>query len=389
MKIALVTDSFIPGVGGTEKAVLGLADALSEQGQDVIVCCPKLGKYDDSAFNFPVLRTKSIKVSSNDACALPDLSPKFKKQFNAFAPDIIHCQSISPMATYALKYAEKKHVPVITTVHTKFKLAWERSIKSKAIVNALVRDLCKKLHKSNKVFTVSKDMIAELNSYGYDGNITVIRNGSMLEKIDDLDKITKLASEKYHLQNEKNILLFVGHIVKFKNLQFALDALKLVKEQNQDFKLLLVGHGLDDAYFKKYAYEIGLSDNVIFTGQITDKALLSSLYGVSELFIFPSIFDNDPLTVVEAATHKTPAITIKDTGSSERIQDGVSGFIVENDVRKFADKITYLLNNKQLLKQAGENASNTIPKEWKQTAKEYIYEYENILKEYTKGRKLQ
>ncbi len=380
MKIALFTDSFIPGVGGTEKAVLGLADALKEQGEEVIVCCPKLKPYDDSVFNFPVLRTKSIRISSNDACAFPALSHKFKKQLKDFAPDIIHCQSISPMMKYALRYAKKHGIPLVTTVHTKFKTAWERSIHSKAIVNLLVKDLRKKLIKSDKVFTVSKDMVKELNSYGYKGDITVIRNGAMFDKITNLDELKQIAVQKYNLENVNHILLFVGHLVKFKNLQFTFDVLKLVKQQIPDFKILLVGHGLDDDYFKKYACEQGLKENAVFTGQITDKKLLSSLYSVGELFVFPSLFDNDPLTVVEAAVHHTPSITIKDTGSSERIDDNVSGFIEENDVSAFADRIVYLLKNKQLLKQAGDNAADMIPKEWSKTANEYLNEYRSVLK---------
>ena len=64
------------------------------------------------------------------------------------------------------------------TVHTKFKTAWECSVQSKAIVRAMVKDLRKKLYKADKVCVVSHDMIAELNSYGYDGEATVIRNGA-------------------------------------------------------------------------------------------------------------------------------------------------------------------------------------------------------------------
>ena len=385
MKIALFTDSFLPGIGGTEKAVLGLANAFTEMGEEVIVCCPAFNHHDDSVFNFPVLRCASIKVTSNDVCGFPAASRKFKKRLKEFAPDIIHCQTVSPMTAYAFKYAKKaaNKPPVIMTVHTKFKTAWERSIHSKVIVNGFVKNLRKKLLKTDKVYTVSNDMIAELNSYGYNGDITVVRNGAMFERIENLEQTKQLAIEKYNLQNEENILLFVGHIVKFKNLQFTLDALKLVKEEIPSFKILLVGRGQDDAYFRKYAREQGLGDNALFTGEITDKALLSSLYSVGELFLFPSIFDNDPLTVVEAATHRVPALTLKNTGASERITDNVSGYIVDNDVRAYADKIIYLLRHKDELKQAGVNAEKMIPKDWRQTAEEYLAEYKKLLKDKT------
>ncbi len=380
MRIAIFTDSFLPGVGGTEKAVLGLANSLKDMGEEVVVCTPKYKKHDDSVFKFPVFRCGSMKLTQNDYYAFPSMSRKFKKALRQFNPQVIHCQSVSPMTAYAIKYAKKHDIPLVMTVHTKFKTAFSRSIKSKVIVNGLIKNLVKKLYKADKVFTVSNDMIPELNSYGFNNQITVIRNGAMFERITNLDEIKPLALKTYNLQDEKNILLYVGHIVKFKNLQFTLDALKIVKEEVPDFKMLFVGKGFDDEYFKKYAASLGLSENVLFTGQITDKELLSSLYSIGELFVFPSIFDNDPLTIVEAALHKVPAITIKGTGSSERITDNVSGFTMDNDLNVFANKIIYLLKNKKVLKEAGENAEKMIPKEWSKTAKEYLNEYKSLLK---------
>lgn len=379
MKIAIFSDSYFPGIGGTEKATFGLANALNGD-NEVVVCCPSYHKKEQDS-PFRVFRTKSFRITSNDFVALPGISFKFKKQLREFAPDIIHCQSVSPMTRYALKFGKKFNIPVIMTVHTKFRTSFARSIKSKVIVDCIIKDIAKKLKKSSKVFTVSSDMIPELNSYGYNGEITVVRNGATFERINNLDEIKNLAIEKYNLQKEKNIFLYVGHIVKFKNLEFTLDALKIVKEKEPNFKMIFVGRGFDDEYFKNYAAKIGLSDNVIFTGEITDKLLLSSLFAVAQLYLFPSIFDNDPLTVVEAALHKVPAVTLKGTGSSERIEDGVSGFIVENDRNVYANKIIELIQNKDFVKKVGENAEKLIPKEWFKTAKEYLVEYNNLINE--------
>lgn len=78
------------------------------------------------------------------------------------------------------------------TVHTKFKTAFERSIKSKVIVNALIKNLVKKLNKVKQVYTVSNDMIDELKSYGYRGVVKVIRNGATFSRINNLEEVKKL-----------------------------------------------------------------------------------------------------------------------------------------------------------------------------------------------------
>ena len=374
MRIAIFTDSFLPGVGGTEKAVLGLANALAKN-NEVVVCAPYYSRKYKDDFGFQVLRANSIKITNNDYFAFPFTSHKFKKALNEFNPEIIHCQSVSPMAKFAIHYAKKHNIPVVMTVHTKFKTAFERSIKSKVIVNSLIKNLVKKLNQVKQVYTVSNDMIDELKSYGYCGEVKVVRNGATFNRINNIEDVKKLAINKYNLSKEENIFLYVGHIVKFKNLEFTINALKILKDRGINFKMLFVGHGFDDDYFKNLCKKLGLHDKVIFTGQITDKDLLSSLYGAGELFLFPSIFDNDPLTIVEAALHHVPAITIKNTGSSERITNNVSGFVVENNVQDFANKIMEVISDKPHLKQIGDEAEKTIPKDWDTTAEEYLAEY--------------
>lgn len=381
MNIAFFTDSFLPGVGGTEKAVLGLANALCESGNNVLVCCPKFGKFDDSVFKFKVARAKSIKITKNDCLAFPNITSSLKRSLDDFKPDVVHIQTVSPMASFGIKYAKKHSLPILTTVHTKFKTAFQHSIKIKFIVNILIKKLVKKLNNSNKVYTVSKDMVEELHSYGYGGGVTVIRNGAMFKRISNVETLKPLAINKFNLENEQNILLYVGHIVKFKNLEFTFNALTKVKQKIPNFKMLLVGSGADDNYFKNLAVKLGLDNNLIFTGVITNQELLSSVYSIADLYVFPSIFDNDPLTVVEASLHKVPAITIVNTGSSERIINEVSGFTTNLNEEEFANKIIELLNNKQKLKEVGINAEKQIPKEWSVTASEYLKEYETLIKQ--------
>lgn len=388
MKIAIFTDSFLPGVGGTEKAVLGLAKALSEK-HEVVVCCPYYGKKTKDSFPFKVIRANSIKLTQNDYFAFPGLTKNFKKALDEFNPDIIHCQSISPMTTFAVKYAQKNRIPVIMTVHTKFKMAFSRSIKSKFIVDRLISDMVKKLNRVDKVFSVSNDMIGELRSYGFDGGVSIIRNGASFDRISpkELNSIKALALEKYGLQNEENILLYVGHIVKFKNLEFIFNVLYNLKKQGVKFKMLFVGKGCDDFYFRKLCSNLNLNDCVIFTGEINDKKLLSSLYSISDLYLFPSLFDNDPLTVVEAALHRVPSLTLKNSGSSERIDDNKSGYIIDNNVDSYTKKIQELLDDKKQLDIVGNNAEKMIPKDWDTTASEYLEIYQTLIEEKNKVNK--
>ncbi len=385
MKVAIFTDSFLPGVGGTEKAVLGLGEALNEmlRGEGCLISAPRFARNYKDEFKVKVLRANSIKVTKNDCLAFPNFSKKFKKELKEFKPDIIHCHTVSPMTAYAIKYAKKNNIPVIMTVHTKFRYAFYGAIKIKFIVNIMLKNLVKKLNKVDGVYTVSNDMIPELQSYGYKGDIKVIRNGAMFTKVDDRNNYMEIASKNLNISKNKIIFLYVGYIVKYKNLQFTLDALKIIKDAGIDFTMLFVGAGFDMEFMKDYTKKLGLEESVIFTGKITDPELLRSVYCIADLYLFPSIFDNDPLTVVESASNELPAVTLENTGASERIVDNVSGFVSKNSVTDYANKILEVIKDREKLKQVGKNAKNMIPKEWKETAQEYIQEYEKIISQYS------
>lgn len=379
MKIALFTDSFYPGVGGTETAVMGLANSFSKH-HDVVVCAPEgKGKYKDD-FSFRVLRTKSFKWTSNEFLAFPFQSKKFIKDLDEFAPDILHCHTASPMASYAMYYGKKHNIPVVLTLHTKFSICYCQNWFTKLFLQPLLSPIRKNIKKADVVTTVSWDMFPEIKHYyHFDGNVTVIKNGADFDRILAGNVPPQLAIDKFQLQDKQNVLLFVGLITKYKNLEFLIDSLKILKDTGLPFTALFVGRSLHQPYLEKHAQKIGVRDRMVFCGQITDKDLLSSIYAASDLMLFPSIFDNDPMTVVEAALRQLPSLTLENTGSSERITDNVNGFIEKNDVKAYAQRIYTLLQDKQALKQVGATAKDTIPKTWDQVAEEYLQLYRKTI----------
>ena len=241
MRIAIFTDSFYPTLGGTERAVLGLANELVAQNHEVAVFCPNHPDAVDLQFDFPVYRCPSIRMTDNDHMALPRFSRKFAKQIKAFNPDIIHCQSVSGIANAGIRYGRKNSVPVVFTVHTKFRQALMGTIKNKFIVNLYVKMIAKRINKAQVVCTVSHDMVKELKNYGVKKQICVVRNGMMFSR-EILSEDTKnIAIKKYNISPKNIVLLFVGRIVKFKNIDLILDALKTLK--NPDCKAIFAGGG--------------------------------------------------------------------------------------------------------------------------------------------------
>lgn len=370
MKIALFTDSFLPGVGGTENAVFNYANALSKE-HEVVVFAPKYSTdFCDTDKPFMIVRAKSIGVTKNDFFAMPYFTRQVKKTLNDFKPDVLHCHTVGQMTAYALKYGKKNNIPVVCTLHTKFRYCYEHDLKSKLLASILLKFVMRRIKKADKVTAVSFDMQKEAESYGVNNPISVVKNG------------LNVVSDKVEKKEGNGIFtfLYVGMISEFKNLGFSLNALAKVKGQGKDFCFNVVGRGSDMKKFQKLTKELGLEDRVNFVGAIKDKNLLNTYYDNADLFLFPSIFDNDSLAILEAGSRGLPSLVIEGTGSSERMKNGVSGFTVKNDLNAYVEKILTLMQDRKSLMQVGKEAGN-LYSSWEDAVIKYLGIYEQAIAE--------
>ena len=155
----------------------------------------------------------------------------------------------------------------------------------------------------------------------------------------------------------------------------------------KDFLMLFVGNGYNEKEIKKYAEELELKPYVRFLGQIEDRTLLQGVYGAAELFFFPSIYDNAPLVVREAAVMKLPSLLADDANAAEGVEDGVNGFTAPPEPQSMFEKINALLDDIPALKLAGERASQTIPIPWEKLVSDVAEQYTRICLEYKSRQK--
>jgi glycosyltransferase involved in cell wall biosynthesis len=87
------------------------------------------------------------------------------------------------------------------------------------------------------------------------------------------------------------------------------------------------------------------------------------LYQIAQIVILPSRFDGFPFVMIEAGANKKPFIGGNTGGISEFIEDGLDGLLVnpENE-NELADKILFLLNNKEAAEQLGNNLYKKVNK---------------------------
>ena len=176
------------------------------------------------------------------------------------------------------------------------------------------------------------------------------------------------------------MLLFVGQHIWEKNIGFILDALALIK--GKPFQLFMVGTGYAVRDIKRKIGELGLQDKVTLLGNIHDRERLKKIDAASDLFLFPSLYDNAPLVVREAAAMHTPALMLQEATAAEVIQADVNGFLTPNNVQLYADRIVYLMQNPQIMAKVGDKASTTISRSWENVIEEVILRYRDIQESY-------
>ncbi len=133
-----------------------------------------------------------------------------------------------------------------------------------------------------------------------------------------------------------------------------------------DFTAYFVGEGYASEQLQLLAGRHGITEKVHFTGTIYDRQLLKNYYAAADLFLFPSLYDNAPLVVREAAALHTPSLLVEGSTAAEVIRDDVNGFLTKNDKTTMAAKIRHVMGDKTLRQIVGRNASKTVAQPWEE-----------------------
>jgi UDP-glucose:(heptosyl)LPS alpha-1,3-glucosyltransferase len=138
-------------------------------------------------------------------------------------------------------------------------------------------------------------------------------------------------------------LLFVGSGFERKGLEQALEALALVKG---DWRLRVVGKGNARPYAAQ-AKRLGIMDRVAFDGP---RKEMPRIYGEADVVVFPTLYDAFGTVTLEGMATGLPVVVSRQAGSSEVVQDGVDGRVVEDprDARELARAIEELAGDPAL-----------------------------------------
>lgn len=364
MNVALFNDSFPPLIDGVANTVVNYAAVIQKKHGNALVATPRYpGVKDD--YPFTVLRYPSLNTvkmvgyrtgNPFDAIAMRRLSD--------FGPDILH--SHCPMASLfmARELRNITGAPIVFTYHTKFDIDIKRSLKIGALTEPAIRAMVENVEAADEVWAVNAGAGENLKSLGYSGEIRIMPNGVEFPRgaapESDIDDIRSC----YSLPADRPVFLFVGRMLWYKGQRIILDGLKKIKADGRSFSMLFVGDGGDLEEIKRYAEDIGLGGDCIFTGAIRDRATLRAIYSLADIFLLPSVFDNNPIVVKEAAACGTASVLVEGSSSAEGVSDGKNGLLIGEDADAMAAALRRLCDDPTLSARFGDAAMHDLYISW-------------------------
>jgi glycosyltransferase involved in cell wall biosynthesis len=168
---------------------------------------------------------------------------------------------------------------------------------------------------------------------------------------------------KKELDLKEKVILCVSRMQPKKGINFLIEAFCNISNKLEDVSLLLVGDGPERQKLEKYCIEKGISGKVKFIGYIQPLDI-PRYYALSDLFVFPTLYDKFGLVVIEAISSGLPVICSEHAGSAiDLIKDGENGYIIDpKDINKMSSLISEIMINESLLQKlkstALESASN-------------------------------
>lgn len=346
----------------------------ADENFDVTVFVPKHSKGYVDDFPYETVRCKSVRFFLIDYnLPLPALDKTFKKILKDSKLDVVHIHSPFMVGSLGIKYAKKHGIPALATMHSQFKKDFYSATHSRLITKIMLKKVMKTFNRCDEFYGVSPAVSEVFLDYGAKHLPKVLLNGTEMLPLEDREGALARVNEKYSLPAALPVFIFVGRMYALKNIFFLADALSELKDKR--YKMLFVGDGKDLPALKKHVTRLGLDDNVMFLGKISDREEIKALFCRAKLFLFPSLYDASSLVQNEAASQSIPTVFVEGAVTASAVTDGVNGFIAPQTAAGYAEKIESILQNDELYNKVTAGAHRDLYRTWDDAVEDLKAEY--------------
>lgn len=358
LSIGVFTDSYRPYTSGVVRSIETFTQHLRALGHRVYIFAPSYPNCqpEDGVFRF---RSIPAPTQREFTLALP-VSLTLGATVRRLGLDIIHVHSPFLLGRLGARAARRFGLPLVFTYHT----LYDQYVHyvplfqglSRKLVQCYTRDFC---NRCDLVITPTALVADLLRRQGVETPLAVIPTGIELADFRNADRTW--LRRRYGLPSEAKILLFVGRLGKEKNIDFLLHSFaRLCAQENLGpLKLVLVGGGTAAAELAREARQLGLEQDVVFTGTLP-KEEVAKCYAGADLFVFASLTETQGLVLAEAKAAGLAVVAVDANGVREMVNHGEDGYLSAPSLEEFTARVAELLRDDAKRLSMGRRAQITV-----------------------------
>ena len=318
MRIAFVTETFLPATDGIVTRLRSTIDELTLLGDEMLVVAPKYGEGPGSYAGTPIYRISSVPFPPYPQIKLAPLTPNVGRALRGFDPDVIHAVNPFVLGTGGIFYARRLNVPLVASYHTNVTTYarfyglgigeragrwWTRALHNRARINLCTSEATREYLLSEgvkRVYLWPQGVDARRfhpDRFSIDWRVR-LSGGNPAEKL----------------------LLYVGRLAPEKGV----GGVKAVLQEIPGLRLAIVGDGP-----ARRDLEREFADTpTVFTGVRKGKDL-AAVYASADMFVFPSTTETLGLSMLEALASGLPVLAARAGATGEVVSDGENGLLYE------------------------------------------------------------
>ncbi|WP_158736358.1 glycosyltransferase family 1 protein [Alteribacillus sp. YIM 98480] len=373
MKIAIVTETFLPQVDGVVTRVTATVKWLKEQGHTLLIIAPE-GVNEFEGIQVKGIPARSFFIYKHRKVALPN--PKVGQLLNEFQPDVVHVVNPALLGMAGIFYGRKW--PLVASWHTN--IPQYADYYKVSYLKPVLWWILKTLHNRADInLCTSKSVQEELTARGFK-NVHLWKRGVDLNKFGVQYRDDDVRYRLCEGETDKTLLLYVGRLAAEKEIEKIRDVL----DGSNRFRLAIVGDGPHRRTLESYFQ----GTPTVFTGFLHGEELAKA-YASSDIFVFPSRTETLGLVILEAMASGLPIVVANSGPTAEQVLDGENGMLynpnIKGDLKNTILKLQDVTERQMMGNQARETSCAFG---WAAPSQQLLRLYENLKDSSDKGKVL-
>ncbi len=350
MRVAIITETFLPKVDGIVKVTCLLLDHLSKRGIEALVIAPRYG--DSPRYNdVPVRSLPSLSFPLYPEARLGFATLSLYRDLAAFQPDVAHIFHPVMTGIPSLMMLKWMDVPTVTSFHLDYaRLApqFRLGALDLGFTRPLIDELTKNVFNwSDYSLAPSKLVQRQMRRLGIE-NVGLWRRGVDANAFHPRFRSSAMREAMTAGDSDSTLLLYVGRLSDEKQIEHIRPTLEALPNT----RLALVGDGPARALLERCFADLP----VTFMGYLRGERL-SQAYASADIFVFPSRLETFGLVVIEAMAAGLPVVAARVGGVGDMVSEGVNGYSFESgDRTALLEGVRKITSNRENMRWMGQQA---------------------------------